>query len=109
MSIPWAAGGMYSTTQDLLKWFRALFKGKLLLPVSLRAMITARKGTYGFGVCVGSKHGLRAIWHDGGIEGFNSYTPYLPDRQIAIIVLANVDGDSADTLSSQLLDLILAN
>ncbi|MDQ6665569.1 MAG: serine hydrolase, partial [Acidobacteriota bacterium] len=64
---------------------------------------------YGLGVGVEFKHGERVIWHDGGIEGFNSYLTYLPDRHIAIIVLSNQDGDSADTLAHQLLDLVLAN
>jgi len=52
---------------------------------------------------------MRAIWHDGGIEGFNSNLTCLPNRQIAIIVLANQDGDSADQLASKLVDLVLAN
>ena len=30
MSVPWAAGSMYSTTGDLLKWEQALFGGKVL-------------------------------------------------------------------------------
>lgn len=109
MSIPWAAGGMYSTTHDLLKWLRNLFQGKLLSQPSLRAMTTPGKGGYGLGVCVGSKDGSRAIWHDGGIEGFNSYMVYLPDRRIAIIALANDDGDSSDSLSAQLLHLVLTD
>lgn len=109
MSIPWAAGGMYTTTHDLLKSVRALFKGELLSAASLQAMTTARKGAYGLGIGVGFKHGTRAVWHDGGIEGFNSYLTYLPERQIAVIVLANQDGDSADRLASQLLDLALTN
>ncbi len=107
MSIPWAAGGMYSTTHDLLKWLRGLFQGKLLSAASLHAMTTPRKGAYGLGMGAGLKHGLRAIWHDGGIEGFNCYLPYLPDRKIAIIVLANQDGDSAEKLASELVDLVL--
>ncbi len=109
MSIPWAAGGMYSTTHDLLKWLRGLFQGRLLSAESLQVMTTPRRGTYGLGIAVAFKHGTRAIWHDGGIEGFNSYLTYLPNRQIAIIVLANQDGDSADQLASELVDLVLAN
>lgn len=109
MSIPWAAGGMYSTTHDLLKWVQGLFNGQLLSDGSLQLMTTPRKGSYGLGMGVGFKKGRRAIWHDGGIEGFNSYLVYLLDRQIAVAALANQDGDSAETLASRLLDSMLAN
>ena len=44
MSVPWAAGSIYSTTGDLLKWERGLFGGKLLSPASLVAMTTPGKG-----------------------------------------------------------------
>jgi CubicO group peptidase (beta-lactamase class C family) len=30
MTVPWAAGSMYSTTEDLLKWEHALFGGRVL-------------------------------------------------------------------------------
>src|SRR5215831_8992385 len=35
MSIPLSAGGLYSTTEDLLRWEQGLFGGKLLSPASL--------------------------------------------------------------------------
>ena len=52
MSVPWAAGSMYSTTQDLLKWEHALFNGGLLNKDSLKLMMTPGKGSYGLGVYV---------------------------------------------------------
>lgn len=40
MTIPFSAGGLYSTTHDLLLWEQALFGGKLLSPPSLAKMTT---------------------------------------------------------------------
>ena len=44
MSVPWAAGSMYSTTGDLLKWEQGLFGGKVLNADSLKLMTTPAKG-----------------------------------------------------------------
>ncbi|MBW4045173.1 MAG: beta-lactamase family protein [Acidobacteria bacterium] len=50
MSVPWAAGSIYSTTGDLLLWEHGLFGGKVLNQASLQVMTTAGKGDYGLGV-----------------------------------------------------------
>jgi len=107
MSVPWAAGSIYSTTGDLLKWERGLFGGKLLSPASLVAMTTPGKGRYGFGVGIDERDGSRVIGHGGGIEGFNTQLTYLPDRQLAVVVLANVNGAIPTTMAAQLLDVAL--
>src|SRR5215831_12154293 len=38
MSVPFAAGALYSTTEDLLRWEQGLFGGKLLSAASLQKM-----------------------------------------------------------------------
>ncbi len=52
MTVPWAAGGMYSTTADLFRWEHGLFGGKLLSQATLKQMTTARQGNYGIAVIV---------------------------------------------------------
>jgi CubicO group peptidase (beta-lactamase class C family) len=42
MSIPHAAGALFSTTEDLLRWEQGLFGGKVISPASLVKMTTAR-------------------------------------------------------------------
>ena len=54
MSIPYAAGSLYSTTRDLLHWQEKLFGGKIFSSQSLEKMITLFKNTYGFGVSIQS-------------------------------------------------------
>lgn len=103
MSIPQGAGGLYSTTRDLLKWETALFGGRLLKPESLRAMITPYKNNYALGVAVLTPDGSTLITHSGGIEGFNSWLGYDPDRKLAVIVLANLNGGAADRIGRSLM------
>lgn len=91
LSIPWAAGVMYSTTHDLLRWERALFGGKVLKADSLRRMLTPDKGNYGLGVRIIAAEGDSLVEHTGGIEGFRSYLGYATGSGTAVIVLANVE------------------
>jgi CubicO group peptidase (beta-lactamase class C family) len=76
MSIPFAAGALYSTTEDLLRWEQGLFGGKLLSAASLQKMTTPFKNDYAFGLGVVTKNGRKLISHGGGIEGFNTYLAY---------------------------------
>ena len=107
MTVPWAAGSIYSTTGDLLNWERGLFGGKVLSADSLNAMTTPGRGDYGLGVMVAKKDGLNVVEHGGGIEGFNTNLIYVPDRRIAVIVLSNVNGSTPPVIGNQLLDVVL--
>jgi CubicO group peptidase (beta-lactamase class C family) len=109
MTVPWAAGSIYSTTGDLLLWERGLFGGKVLNEASLKAMTTSGKGEYGLGVFVAQMKGLKTVLHGGGIEGFNTQLIYIPDRKLAIVVLANVNGSAAQEIADKLLTVVLGN
>jgi CubicO group peptidase (beta-lactamase class C family) len=102
MTIPGGAGGLYSTTGDLLRWTQGLFGGRLLKPESLVQMTTPGMNNYAFGVEVGASGGRRAIQHGGGIEGFNTRLAYYPDSRITVVVLANVNGTAPDQIAGQL-------
>ncbi|TFW31962.1 serine hydrolase [Massilia horti] len=92
MSLPYAAGALYSTTQDLLRWQRALYGGKFLSPQSLKRMTTAYKDDYAFGLDVISSAGVQEISHDGHIQGFRSFIGHYPASNVDVIILGNLDG-----------------
>jgi CubicO group peptidase (beta-lactamase class C family) len=102
MSVPFSAGGLYSTTEDLLRWERGLFGGKLLSPSSLQKMTTPFKNDYAFGLGVGTKNNRKLIAHSGGIEGFNSYLCYYPADQVTVAVLGNLNGPAPDAIGAAL-------
>ena len=102
MSVPHAAGALYSTTEDLLKWEQALFGGKLLAAGSLQKMLTPNKSDYAYGLIVRAPKGRKEVWHNGGIDGFNTSMAYYPDSKFTVIVLGNVNGTVPDQLVSQL-------
>src|SRR5579883_607157 len=92
MSIPHAAGALYSTTEDLLKWEQGLFGGKVLKPASLEKMTTPVLQNYAFGLGVDTSAGHKRIGHGGGIEGSNTQLAYFPDDKLTVVVLENSAG-----------------
>jgi CubicO group peptidase (beta-lactamase class C family) len=108
MSIPFAAGGLYSTTEDLLRWEQGLFGGKLLSPASLGKMTTPFKEHYAFGLGVGTAgNGAKFFEHGGGVNGFNTKMLYVPEQRLTVIVLANLNGPVADDIATDLRKIAL--
>ena len=105
MSIPHAAGALYSTTEDLLRWEQGLFGGKLISAASLAKMTTPFKSDYAFGVVVQTASGRKVIQHGGGIEGFNTFLAYYPDTRTTVAVLANINGQAPNQIATKLADL----
>jgi hypothetical protein len=112
MSIPFAAGGLYSTTEDLLKWQQALAAGKVINAASFARMTTPVKGGYAYGLNISTTNtGHKMIAHGGGIEGFNTQLLYFPDDQLTVpaapsgltvIVLANMNSRAPQILAARL-------
>ncbi|MDA1074292.1 MAG: serine hydrolase [Proteobacteria bacterium] len=107
MSLPFAAGGLYSTSGDLHLWMRGLFGGKVLSEVSLAAMLTPNIDDYGFGLAISEHDGLKKIWHVGGINGFGATMAYFPERDLSIVVLSNMETRPATMVEKYLQVLAL--
>jgi hypothetical protein len=102
MSIPFSAGALYSTTEDLLRWEQGLFGGKLLSPASLQKMTAPFKQDYAFGLEVRMVNGHQVIEHNGGIEGFNTHLAYYPGEKLVVMVLGNLSGAAPDDIAVKL-------
>lgn len=105
MTVPQGAGGLYSTTRDLLKWEQGLFGGKVLKADSLTRLTTPYRGDYAMGLGVGTADGHRIISHSGGIQGFNTYLGYDADARMTVVVLGNLNGDASDKIGADLMTL----
>jgi CubicO group peptidase (beta-lactamase class C family) len=104
MTVPFAAGGLYSTTEDLLRWEQGLFGGQLLSASSLTRMTKPFKKNYAFGVAVDTdSSGNRVVWHGGAIDGFGVFLAYVPAERLAVVVLANIEGAPAKGIAAELL------
>lgn len=107
MSIPFSAGGLYSTAADLLRWQRSLVGGEVLAPGVLASMITPYLNDYACGFLVRKICGQTIIEHGSGIEGFNSYVAQCPESSIICIALSNLSTLALETIVHQLAALAL--
>ena len=102
MSVPFAAGGLYSTPPNLLIWEQGLFGGKILSEASLKKMITPDKNDYACGLEVREPNGRKVIEHGGGIEGFNAMLAYYPADKLTVAVLGNLNGSAPGEIALKL-------
>jgi CubicO group peptidase (beta-lactamase class C family) len=100
MTVPHAAGALYSTTGDLHRWARALFGGRVVSAASLKKMTTPDRNNYALGLTVRDVDGRRMISHGGGINGFNAFLAYYPDAEITVAVLANINGNTPQQIAA---------
>jgi CubicO group peptidase (beta-lactamase class C family) len=102
MTIPFAAGAMYSTTGDLLLWDQALYTEKLLSRKSFDEMFTPFKNGYGYGWGIGKRFDRQIISHGGNIYGFASQITRFPADRVTIIVLSNMQSAPAGRIANDL-------
>ena len=102
MTIPFAAGALYSTTDDLLRWDQALYKDTLVSQKSLDEIFTPDKGGYGYGWSIGKRFDRQVIAHGGGIYGFATEIARFPADRVTVIVLSNVEGAAAGKIANDL-------
>lgn len=96
--IPYSAGSLVSSTEDLLIWTQALHSGKVLSEPMYQSMITPENlndGTpvsYAKALANFSNYGHKEISHGGAIAGFSSFVQYYPNDDLYIITLVNTIG-----------------
>jgi len=99
---PYAAGSLMMTVEDLYRWSRALFGGKVVSAASLERMTTpfvlnaGDTSNYGYGLGIADIRGHRAIRHSGGIFGFVTDAAYLPEEDVFVAVFSNNTAGDVD-------------
>jgi CubicO group peptidase (beta-lactamase class C family) len=107
MRQPYAAGAMYSTVEDLLKWDQALYTDTLIPAAAKAVMWTPFQNgyAYGWGIRDASPatFGYKQVAHSGGINGFSSMIIRLPEPNVTAIVLSNNAAAPAAPIARDLL------
>jgi len=106
MTIPYAAGALYSTTGDMLRWDQALYTEKLVSRKSLDEIFTPLKSEYGYGWSIGKKFDRQVIAHGGGIYGFATEIVRFPADRVTVIVLSNVQAAPAGKIANDLAAIV---
>ncbi len=122
MDIISPVGGIWSSAEDMSHWLLALladgrYDGRTVLDSAVvRAMetpqilIQSTSGvgreirawmpggtfyTYGLGLFVQDMAGHRVVWHAGDIDGMASALAFVPDAQLGVAVLSNMNQNDA--------------
>jgi CubicO group peptidase (beta-lactamase class C family) len=96
MSVPFSAGGLVSTVDDLLRWNTALHGDGLLSRSSYERMTAQypetekEDGFYGYGLFIARTSGYTCLSHSGGVNGFIAVLQYYPELRGSLIVLSNL-------------------
>ncbi|HWP42268.1 MAG TPA: serine hydrolase domain-containing protein [Blastocatellia bacterium] len=93
----WTGGGLATTPEDLARWAKALYEGKVIKRESLDEMlkgVEAKTGPgdkYGLGVQIRQSDWGVSYGHSGWFPGYLSNMEYFADHRVAIAVQFNTD------------------
>jgi D-alanyl-D-alanine carboxypeptidase len=97
----WTSGSMHATAEDLARFTKALFEGRVIQPGALKKMSAPGpelfpNAHYGYSVIIEKIDGKIVYWHTGG-AGYSSVYLYVPEDGISIAVLGNLMVDLKPT------------
>src|SRR5215211_5752066 len=111
MSIPYAAGSLYSTVEDLYLWDQALYTDKVLSAQSKALMYKPFLENYAYGWVVmnasfkQNDQPVQVIRHGGGINGFSTTILRFPNEKNLIVMLDNT-GSDVDRLADSIAKIL---
>ena len=112
MSIPYAAGSLYSTVEDLYLWDQALYTDKMLSAQSKALMYKPFLDNYAYGWVVmnasfkQNDQPVQVIRHGGGINGFSTTILRFPKEKNLIVMLDNTGSDYLDRISESIAKIL---
>jgi CubicO group peptidase (beta-lactamase class C family) len=114
-----SATGIYSTVDDIARWDRALGAYLVAPPATVKEAWTPQvrcpatgclnlpSSAYAFGWLVDRLQGHRLRYHPGLLQGYAASNMYLPDDDIAVVVLSNVQDTDTNGIARHLATLAL--
>src|SRR5271170_6290364 len=107
-------GGWLSSAEDMAHFEVAILNDKLIRRATRDLAWTPLKPSdgsedkYGLGFGSSTEDGIRFIGHSGGQQGTSTDFLLAPDRFAGVVVLANMEGVSANDLAKEIMKIILA-
>lgn len=88
-SLPFSAGAIVSTTEDLARMMSALFHGELISPSSLARMQLLKSKSVGHGIFKAPFYEHEGWGHTGRIDEFRAFAGYFPEDSLTLIITSN--------------------
>lgn len=102
MTVTLGAGSEYSTVGDLSIWIEALEANRLTPRELTRRMFTPNSDGYGLAWQIQSFERRSSVSHVGDINGFGSYLLRLPEDDVTVVLLSNMEGTRVRSLAESL-------
>ncbi len=112
MLLPYAAGSLYSTVEDLYIWDQALYGEKVLAAQAKERSFAPNLENYGYGWLIrkrplgANKAERLTIGHGGGINGFNTLIVRLPEDRHLVVLLNNTGGTNLGAMADGIIDIL---
>ena len=113
MSLPYAAGSLMSTVDDMLLWSEAIHNNTLITEKSKQkafanySLNDGKPDYYGYGWQPNEINGVATIEHSGGIFGYTTMGVYAPTENLYAIVLTNCSGKSPTPVTIKMVAIAL--
>ena len=105
-------GGLMSTLEDLSKWKLEFVETKLGYEGFIKFLESGKLNNgqsidYSFGIIQGNYRGFETEEHGGTSDGFRHELIRLPDLNMAVMILSNLEGFPVRELSHKVLDILI--
>ncbi len=112
MGLPYSAGSLYSTVEDLYIWDQALYGERVLTAAAKGRSFAPNLENYGYGWVIQKraigvdKAERLTIGHGGGINGFNTLITRLPEDRHLVVLFNNTGGTSLGAITDGIIDVL---
>ena len=108
--IHWSAlpgnGSAYTTAADEWKWIEGVVRGRLLSDGSRAAMLGTDDG-FGWWKAKSGRLGEAAFQSNGRAPGFSAFFEYVPNENLAVIVLSNIEHDANPLIMPEAVAMVM--
>ena len=111
-SKPWdstatySAGSLYSTVEDLYRWYKGLLNYKVYNKASLEKATTPFLQGYGLGCWIDMIYDKKVVSHGGNIFEFTGYFGRIQKEDVSIIILNNIFNRQIETIGLSILAIL---
>ena len=97
---------MYSSSEDMVNWYRSLFENQIISSKSMETTTTF-EGEFGLGIMKFKLNGRIVYGHKGQISGYRSFILYDVETKAIVCVLTNQDVEKPRLIAQEILDVML--
>ena len=108
------SSSLFTSAEDMGRWLLNLQTARVGGQAAIELMQqpgrlnSGEKEDYAFGVVLGKQHGLTTVSHSGSWAGYRSHTIWVPEKRLAVAVLANTSNMDTRDLALKIAALHLS-